>query len=246
MDKSSKTQIILLIFAIVAFNSIAFSQTTNEIKELKIKLAGEAGDRFVKRFRETLDFGIVFDEMASKKAREKVENGELGYGEVDKEFFAKQDPKLKERTFKLEMNVYYLWASSQLTFASIVKTAKKGIYVPASYVKLGKTFKSLVRRFVADSNKFDDDRIDNEKDLAIYLKELQVFAKFMRKSLPRKFYDKKAYKKVLSGLSFEPRVSFHSGDSNDPHSYYVVRDIFQMVFIEEHEKMKILALTIGN
>jgi hypothetical protein len=246
MNEGLKTKFIFLIFAILAFNSIAFTQATNQTKEQKIKLAGEAGDRFVKRFHETLDFGLVFDEMASKKAQEKVEKGEFGYGEVDKDFFAKQDPKLKERIFKLEMSVYYLWGSSELTFASTLKSAKKGIYVPASYVKLGKTFKSLVRRFVADSNKFDDDRIDNEKYLAIYLKELQVFAKFMRKSLPRKFYDKKAYKKVLSGLSFEPRVSFHSGDSNDSDSYYVVRDIFQMVFIEEDDKMKIFALTIGN
>ena len=246
MNKATNSKFIFLIFAILAFNSIAFTQATNQSKEQKIKLAGEAGDRFVKRFRETLDFGIVFDEMASKRAREKVEKGELGYGVIDRKFFTKQDPKLKERIFKLEMNVYYLWASSELTFASTVKTAKKGIYVPASYVKLGKTFKSPVRDFAGDSNKFEAVRIDNEKDLAVYLKELEVFAKFMRRSLPRKFYNKKAYKKVLSGLSFEPQVNFLSGDSDSPDSYYVERDIFQMVFIEEDEKMKILVLAIGN
>jgi hypothetical protein len=246
MNKASKRKRIFLIFAILAFSSIAFTQATNQSKEQKIKLAGEAGDRFVKRFRETLDFGIVFDEMASKKSREKVENGEFDFSYVDKTFFAKQDSKLKERIFKLEMNVYYLWASSELTFASIVKTAKKRIYVPASYVKFGKKFKSIVRSFVLESKEFNDARIDNEIDLALYLKELDVFTKFMRKSLPRKFYNTKGYKKVLDGLSFEPQVDFRIGDSAKPDSYEVVRDIFQMVFIVEDEKMKILALAIGN
>jgi hypothetical protein len=241
-----KVNAIFCCLILLALFSFAVSQTPKEPNAEKIKQAGEAGDKFVKRFRETLDFGIVFDEMASKKAWEKLEKGEFSFGEVNEKFFANQSFKLKERMFKLEMNVYYLWASSELTFGSSVKTAKQGVYVPASYVKLGKTFKSSVRSFVVDSNKFDDVRIDNEKDLTVYLKEMEIFVKFMRKSLPRKYYDKKGYKKSLSRLNFDPTVDVRVGYSDVPDSYEVVKDIFQMVFIEENGQMKILALAIGN
>jgi hypothetical protein len=246
MKQLSKTKFIFIIFVILAFNSIAFTQATNQTKEQKIKLAGEAGDRVVTRFRETLDFGIVFDEMASSKAREKIEKSELNFEDMDTKFFAKQDSKMKERIFKLQMNVYYLFGSSQLTFASTLKSAKQEIYVPASYIKLMRTFRFVSKDYLDEIQPLDRIRIDNEKDLAIYLKEMEIFAKFMRRNLPRKFYNSKSYKKVLDGLSFDPRVDFRSGDSDSPDSYEVVRDIFKMVFIEEKGQMKLLAVFIGN
>jgi hypothetical protein len=250
MKKRSRTKFILIIFAILAFNSIAFPQTTNQTKEQKIKLAGKAGDRFVKRFRETLDFGIVFDEMASKKALEVVGKGLANFGSVNKKYFEKQTGDLKEEIFKAEIGAMYLTFVFYWTFSNETDKTKPDFYLPSGYSRLVKSFKFL-NGFSEDSTRENTLPIQTDKNLRIYLQELKIWSKFLKKHLPKKFYTLPLYKKNLEDTIFIPKVSVSDGDSyfevpNGIDVFQVVRDTFCIDFIEEDGKMKILGIIIGN
>lgn len=249
MNKASNSKFIFLIFAILAFKSIAFTQT-NQTKEEKIKLAGEAGDQVVKRFRETLDFGIVFDEMASKKARKILEKFASDFGSIDKSYFEKQTAETKELIFKSELNSMYLGAAFMLTFLNERDKTKPDFYLPPGYFKLVKSFKFL-NGFSEDPSRKNKLPIQNDKDLGIYLEELAKWNKFLRKHLPRKFFTLRRYKKNLKDPVLEPKEYVGKGDSyfkvpEGVDVFGVVRDMFSLVFIEEDGKMKILGIIIGD
>ncbi len=249
MNKASNSKFIFLILTILAFNSIAFTQT-NQTKEEKIKLAGEAGDQVVKRFRETLDFGIVFDEMASKKARKILEKFASDFGSIDKSYFEKQTAETKELIFKYELNSMYLGAAFMLTFLNERDKTKPDFYLPPGYFKLVKSFKFL-NGFSENPSRKDKLPIQNDKDLGVYLNELAKWNKFIRKHLPPKFYKFPLYKKNLKDTIFIPKVTVLNGDSSfdvpdEINVFDVVRDMFTIRFIEEDGRMKILGIIIGN
>lgn len=238
-------------YILILINTIAMCQPVNSTREQKIKQAGKAGEQFVKRFRETLDCGIVFDQMASDKAQKIVEKGLYKQAEIERTFYEKQNDKIKVLLFKNAMNYGYLLFAYELTFLMDSGTKKESFNIPRGYKKLIKKF-SFVNGFsIQQSNPRGKFPIDNDQDLLIYLAELDTFNQFIRKHLPRKYYNLPNYKKNLKDTVLIPTVTVTDGDSyfevdKGIEVFQVVRDMFVMDFIEENGQMKLLGLVIGN
>jgi hypothetical protein len=178
---------ILCFVILFTLTSCVFSQTPKRSNEEKIKQAGEAGDKFVKRFRETLDFGIVFDEMASKIAIKDYQMGKSNDGRVDLKFFEKQDAKMKERLFKAEMNYLYLLFEYFFTFSKNIGEKNESLKIPKGYKKLVEKFR-FVNGLSEGRNPRGKFPIANDEDLATYLDELETFSHFLKQQLPRKYH----------------------------------------------------------
>ncbi len=245
-----KVNTVFCLFILLTLFSLAFTQTPKQPSDEKIKQAGEAGDKFVKRFRETLDFGIVFDEMASKKAWKLQEKFTAEFASVSRTIFNQQNEKTKEQLFKALMNSNYINYAFLLTFLNERDKKKPDFFLPPGYHKLVKKFK-----FLDGFSEWRESKkripVQNEKDLQIYLKELDTWCSFLKKHLPKKFYTHRLYKKNLKDTVLIPKVTDLDGDSQleipeGTYVFQVIRDMFCIDFIEEDGQMKILAMVIGN
>src|SRR5215475_8185594 len=75
----------------------------------------EAADRFIKRFRETLDFGAVFDEMFVVDAIQRLrKTGFFESMNISQQLIESLDNAMLKRTYKAFMNYYYLKAAYDL------------------------------------------------------------------------------------------------------------------------------------
>jgi hypothetical protein len=245
-----KVNAIFCLFILLTLFSSALSQTPKKSNYEKIKQVGEAGDKFVERFRETLDFGIVFDEMSSRKSQELLKKGRFNFGKLDRKFYEKQNCSAKLKIFKAELNFIYVQFAFMATFLDERDKKKPDFYLPPGYHKLVKNFK-FVDGFSEFSSSRDRPRIQNDKDLQIYLKELKTWTRFLKNHLPKNYYTRRLYKINLDNTVLIPKVTVSKGDSQleipeGTFVFQVIRDMFCIDFIEEDGQMKILGFVIGN
>jgi hypothetical protein len=223
--------------------------------------AAKAADELIARFRETLDMGIVFDDLASTKARENLQKGLFSLGEVDQKFLRHQDSNVRKRLFKDEMNYYYIKMAFYLTFSrNIGDKEKEDLYAPNEFsVEFTNKVRKFrcVKGFFDDRNPQDDHQIKTDDELSKYLAELEQVTVILKKYLPRNYSKLKIYKTNYDDFVndqdkyLRPKVESRRGNSyfevsENEDVFVVIRDIFTMYFIKENGKMKLLGFGIGN
>src|SRR6185369_10948822 len=127
-----KLVILLLIF--VAANPQAMFARNNSSEHAKQRRAGQVADRFVKRFRATLDFGMAWkafrlsDASCTHRA-----NGILDDSDYER---LKLNSRTIEKLYMATMNYYYLMNVHELSLARIGSQSDSGDSLTSNEVKV--------------------------------------------------------------------------------------------------------------
>ena len=222
-------------------------------------LAGKAADELIKRYHETLDIGIVFDEMASNRAVKLLEKGKYDLGLVDRDFLMSQDANVKKRLFRNEFNYVFIFSVFQLALALNLNAEKeedaglpKGFY--SEYNRILRKFE-FVREL--DYHGKDRPKIKKAVDLSRYLNELEEVIGFFKRYIPTNHFGSKVYKKNYKVAmkdrndSAKPQTKILDGDyffevPDTEKVFLVIRDIFAACFVKEDGQMKLMGFILGD
>lgn len=203
----------------------------------------EAADRFIKRFRQTLDFGTVFDEMFVQDAIRRLRTGQFFSSiNLTPQLIESLDDQELERVYKAFMNSYYLRAVYDL---GVGKNNTPPPDVEA-VVKASK-FANLLSNegsgdaMIATRQEFEDFVREMTNIAGLYKAHLtpKVFASAAYKTRVRALYKSGGQVAITDGLE-------DFGVAKGTKVYQLDKDLFQFFFIEENGQFKVLNLGMGN
>ena len=220
---------------------VVAQKSSSEVSESE-RRAGQVADRFVERFRQTLDFGIAWKGFRlSEPSCTHRANGNLGQGDYER---LKLSSGMIEKLYIATMNLYYLKAVYDLSVARI--DAKSGSEDPPTPREIEAAEKNS--KFFQN----DDRKLQNADDVGELIATFDQLAGLYRKYLP-----KKAMKSAAWGANQKYLISRtgmdHSGILNGnptfcvpekTNVYIVDRGIFYFYIVEEGGKMKVAGLGI--
>ena|SRR5215204_1381759 len=200
--------------------------------------ASAVADRFLIRFRETLDFGTVFDEMGSSNALLGLRSTKFFEGfQFDPDLLHRTDDASLGRAYKAMMNVYYLGM-----LYSISKCT--GEQEP----KIPEDIEAALK-----ASKFSDATIKTAQEMEEYISLNNQLAALYKKHLSRDVFESAAYGKKFARIEKQrekDHVAFNNyEDFGVPKGYPVYlaqRDFFSIALVEEAGEMKVIRLGIGN
>ncbi len=204
----------------------------------------EAADRFVRRFRETLDFGAVFDEMFVADAVQRLRKaGFFRSMNISPQLVERLDDATLERTYKAFMSYYYLKAAYDLGVG-------KGESTPPEVAAVIKA--SKFSNLLSDEGS-GDAIITTREEVEQFVADLNNIAALYKKHLPQSVFDSTTYKASLTAINKDKhsQVKVRNGYEDfgveeGTKVYAVEQDIFIFFFIEENGKLKVLTLGMGN
>lgn len=190
-----------VLFTIVClFSTLAIGQAeTADIQ--KLRRAEQTADRFTQRFRETLDFGIVWKEFRASKVSSSVylqdavtarREGQEGISDA-----------LIEQGYVALMNYVYLKFVHDLSVSKMDSNASEEEITPAEI----KAAESLNKYITTNG-----EEPKNAKELKAYIAEANKLARLYRKNVSRSAFDTATYKENLRYLA-----RFY-GQGEDKHS----------------------------
>jgi hypothetical protein len=211
----------------------------------------EAADGFIARFRETLDFGVLFDEAFVADSIQRLRKaGFFKSMNISPELIEHLDDPALERAYKAFMNFYYLKSAYDLSARPIKGNEQEGDPPPPPEVTATvKESKYLSVLLAGGSNDVPYARTRGELDE--FIADLDKVAAFYKRHLPRDFFRSPIYKenlKVINGQEPVPRIKdgYESfGVKKGTKVYQLEKDIFNFFFIEENGGIKVLTLGIG-
>lgn len=204
----------------------------------------EAADRFIRRFRETLDFGTVFDEMFVSDAIQRLRKTGFFRGvNVSQQLVEQLDDATLERVYKAVMNFYYLNGVYDL---SVGKES-----APPEVTAALRSSKYLST--LADEEGGEPPTITTRQELEQYVADLNNVAALYKQRLPSDVFTSPAYKASLKAINKDKRspVRIRNGYEDfgikeGTKVYAVEQDIFIFFFVEESGELKVLTLGMGN
>lgn len=252
-----KVSFSFLIFVVMSFTQTDSLNNRSDDERLAVK----AADTLINRFHETLDIGVVFDEIASPRGKEALERGKFSLGKVDRKFLQQQETQVKKRLFKDEMNHYYIKMAFFMTFTCNMGDKEKEDFCVSK--EFNKEYLNTVSKFrfvkgiVDDGSPHGTPQIKTDADLSEYLTEIENVTSLLKKHLPHKYFNSKIYKSNYVAFVnnqdnyLKPKVECLKGESSfgvqeNEKVFVVIRDIFATYFIKENGKMKLLGFVIGN
>jgi hypothetical protein len=226
--------------------SISLKQNDQVIPQEKLRRANASADIFIKRFRETLDVGTVFDEMAIPDAIQRLQRARsfeaLGAGDMASEM----DTATAHRLYRAFMNLYYL---RSIYIAGNKKPKADPDSVPLPRELRAAIQKSPYLRLLLTQGVGDPPDVTTKQELEAYIADQERVANLYRKYLPPNVFNTPLYKANVEALNKEKGKPFEiiHGYPNleikeDTDVFIVRRDIFTIYFIEDSGKFKILLL----
>ena len=212
------------------------AQTANEQRR-----AGALADLFIQRFRETLDFGIVWKEFRlSDPSCTQRANGilnESGYQRL------KLSRKTVEKLYIATMNYYYLIGVYDLSMARIDDHSPDESPEPPGVKAIKKASK-----FFQD----DDHQLKNAEDVNELIGTLDRLARQYRKHLPKGVMKSQAWranqKRLIAGSGTgHPDVANGNSTfciSEQTKVYLIDRGMFYFYIIKEGRRMRVAGLGI--
>lgn len=208
--------------------------------------ASEAADRFLMRFRESLDFGTVFDEMGSPKAMVGLRNtGFFEEFQFNPDLTHRLDDASLRRAYKAMMNVYYLGMLYNISKCDGGKAPE-----------LPKDIKALLKESTFTGAEDTDDsrsKINTTQDLEEYVSLNETLAILYKKHLPPGAFETPAYKKKFARLDRQrekDHVAFSNYESfgipKGSPIYLAQRDFFSIVLVAEAGETKVIRVGMGN
>jgi hypothetical protein len=244
--------------AVVAFASMINAQSctraqqaqserkekSSAITSQEARRIGEAADRFIKRFRETLDFGKVFDEMFVSDAVQRLRSAGFFRGiNISDQLVQNLDEAALKRIYAAFMSFYYLKAVYDLGVG-------KDEDVPPEVAAALRA--SKFHNLLSNEGSGDSPTITTRQELEEYVADLNNIAALYRRHLTSDVFDSPAYKAGLKAIN-KQRTTLQTRDGDESLGvgkgtkvYAVEKDIFTFFFIEENGQMKVLTLGIGN
>lgn len=205
----------------------------------------QAADRFVKRFRQTLDLSVLFDEMFVGDAIQRLRQaGFFRSMNMGPQLVEKLDDPTLTRTYKAFMNYYYLKAVYDLG-------VRKGQDTPVEVTAVISTSKFF--NLLSDGGSGDSPVMTSRQELDQFVADIENIAASYRKHLPQDFFKTRTYKENLKLINKPeetlPRI--HDGYetlgvAKGTKVYEIEQDIFTFFFVDEKGELKVLALGMGN
>jgi hypothetical protein len=251
-DIISKAVLILGLMAVVMM-SFANTKQHRASNQDGARRASEATDRFIARFRETLDFGAAFDEVAAPNFLQGLRNTRFfeNFG-VNENLVRNSDAATLRRLYKAIMNVHYLGAVYNSSIGAQAECGSEQEVVLPDEVRAAYAESRLFRSLSAGNNE-DAPVINTRQDLEEYIALQNRVAVLLRRHLPSNVFNSPAYRRSVAALGQvrQSGVTVRNGyeDFGIPQSspvYVVQRDLFTVYLIEDQNEIKVLTFGIGN
>jgi hypothetical protein len=243
MPKLAARLLLLLLASQLSLTNIYGGQSLEADKRRR---AEAAADLFIRRFRETRDFGRVFDELTVSDAFQRLRRaGELISFGLDESLAKEIDERTAVRFYKALMNLIYL--------RSVYAMSRKvGVIVDPYRARLPRALRRVVNkskqlRFIYSHSIEDFPSITNQRDLQQFIADMERMSALYRKLLPRGVFNSAAYRANVGQLESERGDHYGVDEGDDYYGiaetvevYGLCRDIFCFRLVEEGGKLKVL------
>ena len=232
-----------LLFSLTVTPFVALAQNTYSEVARNQQRAGQVADRFVERFRHTLDFGIAWKSfrMSDPSCTHRA-NGNLGEGDYDR---LRLSSEMIEKLYVATMNLYYLQAVYELSLVRI--DSQPSSEEPPLPRKIEAVYKKS--KFFQN----DDRKPQSPEEISELIQTFDQLAELYRQYLPKQAMRSATWQANQKYLISSRTGMDHSGILNgDPtfcvpkqtNVYIVDRGIFYFYIVEEGGKMKVAGLGI--
>src|SRR5262245_50928543 len=235
-------KLVLLLLIFVAANPhVTFAQK-DSTEHAKQRRAGQVADRFVNRFRATLDFGIAWkafrlsDPSCTHRA-----NGNLSEWDYER---LKLSSRTIEKLYIATMNLYYLMNVHDLSLAHIDSQSDSDDSLTPNEVKVIEKRSKFFRN--------DDREPQNAREVGELISTFDQLSALYRKDMPAGAMKSSAWranqKYLMAGSGID-----HGGTLNGDATfcipektkvYIVDRGLFYFYVVEEGHRMKVAGLGI--
>jgi hypothetical protein len=230
----------VLFVSLTAAPHVAFTQKNSTDNTDTQRRAEQLADRFVERFQQTVDFGIVWKEfrMSDPSCTHRA-NGNLGDDDHAK---LGLDGPIIEKLYIATMNLYYLKAVYELSLTRI-DSQSDGPPTPAeikAFAKRSKFFRN------------DDRKPQSYEEVNKLIRTFDQLARLYRRYIPKEAMKSAAWRaneKYLRRTSGMGDVGVLNGSETfcitDGSNVYIVdRGIFYFYIVDEGGKMRVAGLGI--
>jgi len=238
----SMKKLVLLLFIFVAAHPHVILAQKDSTEHAKQRRAGQVADRFVNRFRATLDFGMVWkafrlsDPSCTHRA-----NGNLSDSDYER---LKLNSRIIERLYIATMNYYYLMSVHDLSLARIDSQSDSDDSLTPNEVKVIQKRSKFLQN--------DGRSPQNAREVDELITTFDQLSAAYRKDMPAGVMKSPAWRanqKYLiasSGMDHEGPLN---GDvtfcvPENTKVYIVNRGLFYFYVVEEARKMKVAGLGI--
>jgi len=228
----------VLYISLTATPHVTFAQNSTENTDKQLR-AEQIADRFVERFQQTLDFGVVWKEFRlSDPSCTHRANGNLGENDYAK---LRLKGDIIEKLYIATMNLYYLQAVYELSLTRI-DSQSEDVPTPAEIEVIEKRSKFFQ----------NDHTPQNQEEVSELIGTFDQLARLYRKYLPKEAMKSatwRANEKYLRSRSGMAYADVLNGDETlcipkGNNVYIVDRGVFYFYVVEEGGKMKVAGLGI--
>lgn len=258
ITKQNGLQCTVMLALFLLVNAICIGKPGKQLQsddKGKLTTANKAADRFIKRFRETLDVGIVFDEMAVSDAIPRLRKAHpRQFGWVQSSLLDSIDDLTARRLYVATTNSYYM---------GLVYSAKfKGSELIDDHAPMPPKLRELVLKSHWLRGALDESDVDipgpaSMADLLQYICEWERAAAIYKELIPPDVFDSSIYKENIEILKsrregpeievFDSSEGFESlGLKEHAKVYFVRRDLFTLMLIEENSEFRILGFDLSS
>lgn len=249
---------VVLLVSLTSTSAIAKQQPQTPVAENRLPEAEKLADRFVQRFAETLDFGVVYKEFFVSNRKQRLYDAVRLAGRASKQNRLDETaPELMEQYYVAFMNFYFLNGLYGMNVCSVdendPKACKEEYPLPPdalTVVSNSRYFGLLLRDDCCGDGEEDFRTVD---DLKEYIADANKINGILRQHIPEKPFDSQLYRdNIREMVYYGKKTSVLTYADEDlgielgVKRYQVVREIFALNIIEEKGEMKVLEIVIGN
>jgi len=233
---------LVILFVFVAASPHAMFAQQNSTEQAKQRRAGQVADRFVNRFRATLDFGMTWkafrlsDPSCTHRA-----NGILNQSDYER---LKLNSRTIEKLYMATMNYYYLMNVHELSVARIGSQSDSDDSLTPNEVKV-----------ILKSSKFfqnDDPKLQNAREVRELISTFDQLSALYRKNMPAAAMKTPVWranqKYLIAGSDMDYGGALNGDETfcipEKTKVYIVDRGLFYFYVVEEGRKMKVAGLGI--
>lgn len=230
----------VLFISLTATPHVTFTQKNSTKNTDQQRRAERIADRFIARFQQTLDFGIVWKEFRlSDPSCTHRANGILSENDYAR---LRLNAGIIEKLYIATMNLYYLQAVYELSLTRIDSRSEDASSLPEieAIEKKSKFFQN------------DDRKLQSHEEVSELIGTLDQLARLYRKYIPKQAMKSatwRANEKYLRSRSGMDSEGVLNGDetlciAEGRNVYIVDRGVFYFYVVDEGGKMKVAGLGI--
>lgn len=253
----SLQRILIIVGSIISImiqfgNGLLMGQSKSSAETQEQHRVADSADQFVRRFHETLDFGVVFHEMFVSDAGQRRRNAEIFLGgSLSPQLFKSTSDKAIAEAFVALMNVYFLKASYDLSEGSV--DSRKETVTPPKKISSAMLSSRFFRSLAQVDDVSEDVTINTAQELQQFIKDANHISHLYRGFLSKNAFDSPKYKanveRFYTGANISPQVKQGYPDfgvDERVRIFVIEREIFRLFFIEEAGQLKVLTVGIGD